>query len=140
MSEKDNIALIQKLYGAFAKGDVKTILDHLASDVEWIMEGPKTIPYAGKFTGPGQVVKFFEGIGSTQDGCTLTTDDYIAQGDRVVTVGRYAATVKATGRKIDCAVAHVFTIKNGKIARMIDFIDTAHTADAYTPKAKTQAA
>jgi ketosteroid isomerase-like protein len=136
MSEKDNIALIRKLYDAFAKGDVKTILDNLTPDVEWIMEGPKVIPYAGRFVGPGQVVKFFEGIGGTQDGCKLTTDDYIAQGDKVVTVGRYAATVKATGRKIDCAVAHVFTFRNGKIAKLVDFIDTAQTAEAYSSKAK----
>ena len=65
----------------------------------------------------------------------LTTDSYIAQGDKVATTGGYSGVVKATGKRFDCAVAHIFTIHDGKVSRFLDFMDTAHMADAYSSSA-----
>jgi uncharacterized protein len=135
MNEQNNVALIQSMYAAFAKGDVQTILNHLDPAVDWTMPGPAVIPFSGKKIGPAQVATFFAALSTTQDNHKLTIDEYIAQGDCVVTTGRYAATVKATGKSIDGAVAHVFTIKNGKVTRFLDFGDTAQMADAYVSSA-----
>lgn len=132
MTEQTNTALIQKVYAAFGAGDIQTILDNLASDVKWTLEGPSSIPFAGTKIGPGQVREFFQTLASTQDKSQLSITDWIAQGDNVATLGRYSCVVKATGKPIDCAVAHVFTIRGGKIARFLDFVDTAQFADAYT--------
>ena len=132
----NNTTLIQTMYAAFGRGDIQTILDHLAPDVEWTLNGPEVIPYSGKKVGPSQVVTFFEALASTQDHPKLTIDEYIAQGDKVATVGRYSAVVKSTGKVIDGPVAHIFTIKNGKVVRFLDFVDTAQMADAYVSAAK----
>ncbi len=51
MNEQQNTVLIQKIYAAFARGDIQTILDNLTSDVEWTLEGPAIIPFAGKRNG-----------------------------------------------------------------------------------------
>jgi ketosteroid isomerase-like protein len=132
MNEQQNVALIQKLYSAFSRGDIQTILDNVTPDVEWILEGPEIIPFAGKRTGPDQVRGFFTALGSTQSDQKLTIDDYIAQGDKVAAVGRYSAVVTATGKKLNSAAAHIFTIRDGKVSRFLDFGDTAQAADAYT--------
>ena len=102
MNEKGNTALIQNVYAAFARGDVQTILDHLTPDVEWILDAPAVIPFAGRRNGPSQVLKFFEALATTQANQKLTTEEFIAQGDKVATIGRYSAVVKATGKRIDC--------------------------------------
>ena len=135
MSEQNNTALIQELYAAFSRGDVPAILSRLADDVEWTTEGPSSIPYVGKLTGPAKVQGFFEALGGTQDNMKLTTESFIAQGDKVATTGRYSGVVKATGKRFDCAVAHIFTIRDGKVTRFLDFMDTAHMADAYSSSA-----
>jgi len=135
MNEQNNKALVEKMYAAFGRGDVQTILDHLAPNVEWTMEGPSILPFVGKKIGPGQVRTFFEGLGTTQENQKLTIDEYIVQGDTLATTGRYAAVVKATGKRFDCAVAHVFTIRDGKVVRFLDFADTAAMADAYISSA-----
>lgn len=131
MNENNNTALIQTMYAAFGRGDVQAILDQLAPDVEWTLDGPAIIPYTGKKVGHAQVLTFFQALATTQDQPKLTIDRYIAQGDDVATIGRFSATVKATGKRFDCAVAHVFTIRNGKITKFLDFVDTAQMADAY---------
>lgn len=131
MNEDNNTALAQSAYAAFGRGDIQSILDKLAPNVEWTLNGPAVIPFAGKKVGPGQVLTFFNALATTQQDQKLTIDEYIAQGDYVATVGRYSATVKATGKRIDCAVAHIFTFRDGKIARFLDFVDTPQMADAY---------
>jgi hypothetical protein len=127
----DNIALVKDIYAGFGRGDVGFILSSLASDVRWTLEGPAILPYAGKRVGPSEVAGFFEALATTQTQQKLTIDEFIAAGDEVITVGRYAARVNATGKYMDTALAHVWTIKSGKITRFLDFADTAGMAAAY---------
>jgi ketosteroid isomerase-like protein len=67
MNEQENIALVKKLYEAFARGDIKTILDQLTDDVKWNNPGPSIIPYSGDRTGPVQVREFFDRLVGTQE-------------------------------------------------------------------------
>jgi uncharacterized protein len=132
MNEEQNTALVRKLYDAFARGDIQTILGNLTGDVEWIQDGPTVIPYAGKKTGPTQVRQFFDALVGTQDKMKITIDHFIAQGDEVATLGRYAATVKATGKQFDSRIAHFFTIRDGKVSRWIGTGDTTDVVAAYS--------
>ena len=135
MKEQHNQALIESLYAAFGRGDIPFILKRLTSDVEWTMEGPSDLPFTGTFRGPEGVLQFFQGLGSTQSNQKLTMTDVIAQGDKVAGVGRYAANVKSTGKSFDSAVAHYFVIRDGKVARFYDFINTHEVAQAYQASA-----
>ncbi len=132
MSEQQNTALIQTLYDSFAKGDIQGILDSLTDDVEWTLEAPSIIPFAGKRKGPSQVLGFFQALAGTQQNMKLTTEKWVAQGDTVATLGRYSGTVTATGKSFDTVVAHFFTIRDGKVSRFVDVGDTAQFVDAYT--------
>jgi ketosteroid isomerase-like protein len=132
MNEQQNAALVRKLYDAFATGDIQTILNSLTGDVEWIQDGPTVIPYAGKKTGPTQVRQFFDALVGTQEKMKVTIDDFIAQGDEVATLGRYEATVKATGKPFNSRIGHFFTIRDGKVSRWIGIGDMTDVAAAYS--------
>jgi uncharacterized protein len=132
MNEQQNTELVANLYAAFAKGDVQTILDHCADDVEWTLEGPEVIPFAGERKGRAQVLEFFQALGGTQTNQKLTTETWVAQGDCVATLGRYSGAVKATGKAFDGPIAHFFTIRGGKVARFVNLGDTAAMVEAYT--------
>jgi ketosteroid isomerase-like protein len=139
MAKKNNVALIEEIYAAYAQGNSQFILDHITDDVDWINEGPDSIPYAGTFKGPKNVQRFFEALASTVEDGRVTAEDWITQGDKVVSTGRFTARVTASGRRIDVPVAHVFTIRNGKIARWVGYADTARVAEAYAASAKSAA-
>ncbi len=47
----------------------------------------------------------------------------------VVVTGRYRATVRSTGAEIDTPIAHLFTVRNGKIEKWVGFSDSAQVAD-----------
>ena len=140
MNEQQNTALIQKLYDSFSKGDIQTILASVTEDVDWGLEGPAAIPFAGKKTGPAQVRGFFEALAGSNRDMKLTIDTFIAQGDRVATMGRFSGTATATGKSFDVPVGHFFLIRNGKVAQFTDYTDTAATLEAYTKAAAARGA
>lgn len=129
--QDQNVALIRKLYDAFAKGDIQTIINHVADDVEWISEGPAVVPWYGKKKGRAGVQEFFHGLASTQENMKLTIDDFVAQDDRVATFGRFKSKTKATGREIDTPIAHFFRIRDGKVVKFLNFGDTAQAEAAF---------
>jgi ketosteroid isomerase-like protein len=130
MQEQENIALVQRLYAAFSTGDIQTILDNANPNAEWVNYGPSTIPYAGNFT--GRVAAFFKAIDESTTGGKVIADKFIAQGDSVVSIGRYTATVRNTGAKIDTPVAHLFAVRDGKVTSWVGFSDSAAVAAAHT--------
>jgi uncharacterized protein len=131
MAQAENKKLVESLYDAFARGDLQYILERVTDDVEWVNEGPKSIPYAGKFSGRAGAQRFFEALSSVEGG-KVTAQEFIVVDDQVVGLGRFTGTVKATGKKIDTALAHVFTIRGGKVSRWLGYGDTARVAEAFS--------
>jgi uncharacterized protein len=64
-----NTQTIQNIYAAFSRGDVPTILSHLADDVVWDNSGvaSKECPWNGNFRGKAKVPGFFTAVGDNLD-------------------------------------------------------------------------
>lgn len=127
MSEQ-NVEFVKGVYGAFDRGDVPGVLGAFADDIEWFeAEG---MPYGGVYHGPDAVAQnVFGPITSDVDGFTLVREEFIGSGDTVVAVVRYTGTGKATGKALDVPAAHVWDIRDGKLARFRQFIDTVKYAE-----------
>ena len=133
MSENANTALIRSLYEAFNRGDIQTILANTESNAEWVNFGPATVPYQGDFR--GRIADFFKAIGESTTGGNVAVDRIFASGDVVVTEGRYTASVRDTGARIDAPIAHIFTVRDGKVTSWRGYGDSAAVAAAHTGKA-----
>lgn len=133
MQAQQNIDLVKRLYDAFRKGDISTILDHLANQFVWRFDAPSIIPFAGNFRTPDEVREYLRHLLEDQKGQVMQTDEFIANEDSVVMLGRYAATVIATNKQIDVVTVHLFSIQAGKVTRFLCFADTAKVAAAYQP-------
>jgi uncharacterized protein len=132
MPEQENVDLIRRLYEAFGKGDINTIIDHLASQFVWRFDAPSSVPFAGDFKTPDEVRRgFFGSLAETQKDQGVKPEEFIARDDNVVVIGRYSAVVTATNKRIDVPLVHVFTIQNGKVTRYLNFTDSATIAEAY---------
>jgi ketosteroid isomerase-like protein len=122
MSE-ESIEFVKGVYGAFARGDVPAVLGAFADDIEWYeAEG---MPYGGLYHGGDAVAQnVFGPITEDIEGFALVTDEFIASGATVAAVVRYTGTGKATGKTLDVPAVHVWDIRDGKLARFRQFIDT----------------
>ena len=114
-------ATVQEIYAAFGGGDVATILSKLADDVVWESEGPAVISFSGIRRGKAEARGFFEALGADHSNPQLTITEYVASGDTVMTIGRYTATVNATGKKFDSPIAHYWKFRDGKVIRYVGF-------------------
>lgn len=133
MSEQTNTAVVQTIYSAFNRGDVQTILSNSADNAEWVNYGPGAVPYFGNFS--ARIPDFFKAIGETTTGGSVAVDRYVASGEVVFCEGRYTATVRDTGAKISAPIAHVFTLRDGKVISWKGYSDSAAVLAAHTGKA-----
>ena len=131
MSAQENISIAQQAYANFQSGDIAALLGLLTDDIQWQLPEIENIPFTGKRQGPEQVAGFFSSLAELQDVLEFTPQTFTAQDDRVVVQGRYRWRVKATGREYAADWAHVFTIRDGKVARFHEYTDSAAAADAY---------
>ena len=59
------------------------------------------------------------------DSFNIEVDDFVDGGDKIVMVGHYTGIYKATGKKFKANATHTWTIKNGKIVKLFQAVDTA---------------
>ena len=115
MNEQANTRLVQQAYQSVGMGDFQSFLNALAQDVQWQLPEMENVPFAGTWRGREEVGRFFSTTAQAQDVIEFEPVDFIAQGDKVVLLGRFASRVKSTGRVSASAWAHVWTVKDGKV-------------------------
>jgi hypothetical protein len=89
------------------------------------------VPTRGRRRGPQEVAKFFEQVGATVDFQKFEPREFIAEGDVVVALGHYQATIKTTRRSFASDWVMVFHMRGGKIARFREFTDSFGLTNAY---------
>jgi uncharacterized protein len=127
-----NIALVQSLYAAFGRGEIKTIVDAAHPSCVWEIVGRRSdFPTLGQFKGQAGIQSFFDATGEHLDFKEFSPRQFFAADDRVFVLGHYAMTVKKTGKPIDTDWCHVFTVHGGKVTAFTEFTDTAQAAEAW---------
>jgi ketosteroid isomerase-like protein len=132
---EQNITVVQQVYNNFKAGNIQALLDMLPDNVTWHLPEIEGVPFAGKRTGRDAVRDFFVGVEANQETLEFEPREFIAQGDKVVSLGHYRWRVKTTGREFSSDFAHVFTVRDGKIVSFQEYTDTASAARAYQKSA-----
>ena len=98
MSEQENIAIAQQGYNNFKTGNIGALLDQLSADITWQLPEIKGVPLAGRRTGRDGVADFFATVARDQEVLEFEPREFVAQVDKVVSLGHYKWRVKETGR------------------------------------------
>ena len=130
-AHRENIALVQHLYAAFAQGDIPLLQTVLSNDIDWLFYGPSEIPFAGHYRGKEEVAGFFNKALETSDFLEFEPREFLPGTNSVLVQGRERMRAKATGRIWETEWAHVFTIENGKIVKLREYYDTAVIVEAF---------
>ena len=131
------VAQVQAAYADFGRGDIQSLLNRFADDIDWYSPGEGTaIPYAGRLQGKAQVAKFFDGVGANLEFHEFNPSEFISQGDVVVAIGTWDATVRGTDVRIKDGFAMVFRLRDGKIADFREYSDAREYAAALASRAK----
>ena len=125
-----NLDAVKKFYELAAKGE--STLDLMTDDIEWTLLGPEDhIPYIGTYKGKDQYMQWLQTFLSHIEILEFPVHDLVADGDRSVALGHEKIRGKSTGRECSYDWAHVWTIKDGKLAKYTEFVDTAAVMLAF---------
>ena len=121
-----NIQTVRSIYESFGRGDIATILGHLAEDVAWEYDKAEAgIPWLAPRRGRAEAQKFFEALAAV-DFQQFQPKVQLENGSTVVGLNDVSFTVKATGKRVDeVDEVHIWHFDaNGKVARFCHKTDT----------------
>jgi hypothetical protein len=132
---QSNREIIVSFYAAVARADGQSALSVFDPAIVWTeAEG---FPYADRspYVGPAAVAEgvFFR-LGFEWDNFQAVPSEYLDAGDRIVALGRYYGTYKATKIELDAQFAHIWTLRDGKIAAFQQYTDAAQAVRAVNGK------
>jgi ketosteroid isomerase-like protein len=94
-----NLQTVQSIYAAFGRGDIPFILEQLAPDVQWEVDGSTTdVPWLKRRDGREGALAFFQSLAAL-DFQKFEVSGVFEIGDRVIGLCNVEATVRATGKK-----------------------------------------
>jgi ketosteroid isomerase-like protein len=126
---QENVQVVREVYESFVRGDVPAVLEQLDQRVEWNVAENFIYADLNPYVGPQAVLEgLFTRLGSEWEGFTPKPEEWLDAGDRVVVLGTYTGTYKATEREVRAQFAHVWVVREGKVESVQQYTDTKQFA------------
>jgi ketosteroid isomerase-like protein len=129
MSTQENVQIVKDFLAALGRRDKKGLLALSAEDIEWIIPG-EDWPLAGTHRGHAGLENLLQKANETVETSYPEPPEFIAQGDRVLVVGVATGRIKATSRTFEDDWVFAITVRNGKVTKIREYIDTQALARA----------
>lgn len=121
---------VKAFYVALGQGDVSAVLALLTPDARWT-EAEGFPYYSGTWIGPDAVRdNLLVPVARDWADFKATPEDFLVQGDRVVSLGLYTGIFKRSGRSVAAKFAHVWTTAGSQISGFEMYTDTAKVREA----------
>ena len=124
----ENKQIIENTYKCFASGDIPGLLGTFDENIEWTeAEG---FPYGGTYVGANAILEnVFMKLGGEWEGFSAVPDEILDAGDKIVALGTYSGKYHATGKSMKVPFAHVYTLRDGKIVKFVQYTDTLKVSE-----------
>ncbi|QND44259.1 nuclear transport factor 2 family protein (plasmid) [Rhizobium lusitanum] len=128
MSIEKNIQIVKDFFAAIGRGDRQALLALVAEDIKWIVPG-EDWPLAGTYRGHAGLADLLDTASRSMETST-EPQEFVAQGDRVLVVGFARGKVKATNKPFEDDWIFAITVRDGRLTRIQEYIDTQALARA----------
>ncbi len=127
-------AIVQKLYAAFQKGDLPTLLEHMTDTIDWgiAAQTPSAVPWYGIGSGKEYAASFFNALAKECDFTRFEPTEFFENENGVACLVRYDATLKRNGHKVSQEVMHHFGFQGERVSRWRAWEDTARLLTAWS--------
>ena len=129
MSTDKNVQTVKEFFAAIGRGDKEGLLALVAEDIEWIIPG-ENWPLAGTHRGRAGVAGVLQKASEELETTYPEPPEFVAQGDRVLVVGVATGKIKATNKTFKDDWVFAITVRNGKLTKIREYIDTQALARA----------
>ena len=133
--EARNVELLRKAYGTWGTSRGASAdhwLDICADKIAFgsLANGPPGSAYLTAYQSRDELKGYFAGLSRDWEMMEYEVDHFVAQGDRVVMLGRCAWRFRKTGKVVWTQKANSWRFENGKAVEFFEFYDTAQVMAA----------
>jgi hypothetical protein len=129
MSTQDSVQIVKNFFAAMGSGDKQGLLALAAENIEWIIPG-EDWPLAGTHRGHAELADVLQKASEEVETTYPEPPEFVAQGDRVLVVGVATGKIKATNKTFEDHWVFAITVRNGKVTKIREYIDTQALARA----------
>src|ERR1700732_5390610 len=129
MSIEENVQVVKDFFAAIGSGDKQRLLALVAEDIEWIIPG-EDWPLAGTHCGHAGLADVVQKASEEVETTYPAPPEFVAQGDRVLVIGVATGKIKATNKRFKDDWVFDITVRNGKVTKIREYIDTQALARA----------
>jgi ketosteroid isomerase-like protein len=129
MSIDKNIQIVKGFFASMSSSDPQDLLALVAEDIEWIIPG-EGWALAGTHRGHAGVTAVLRRASQEIEMTYPTPPEFVAQGDRVLVVGVATGKIKATNLPFHDEWIFDITVREGKLTKIREYIDTQALARA----------
>jgi ketosteroid isomerase-like protein len=114
---QENVEVVRRLFSALDENEFQEVLGLFDPDVEWSAT-------EGTFHGIDGVVTMFIEWMEPWDEHSIDPEEFIESGDhRVLATIRLSGRGTRSGMEIDQRFFHLYTLRDGKINRVVEYVD-----------------
>ena len=130
MTEEENVETLRRAYALWNDSKADSVdhwLNLIADDVKWrsLAAGATGMEFTRDYDSKADVQRYFADLGSQWAMNYYTVEEFIAQGDRVVMVGRCGWRNKKTGATVDTPKVDILKMQDSRIVEFFELYDTA---------------
>jgi len=129
MSVESNVQVVKNFLAAIGSGDTQRVLALAAEDMEWIVPGEEW-PLAGTHRGHAGLKDVLQKAAKEVETTYPQPPEFVAQGNRVMVIGIATGKIKATDKAFKDEWVFDITVRDGKLVKLKEYIDTQALARA----------
>ena len=114
---------------AVGRRDTQGLLALSAEDIEWIVPG-EDWPLAGTHSGHAGLADVLQKASEEVETTYPGPPEFVSQGERVLVIGVATGKIKATNKAFKDEWVFDITVRDGKLTRIQEYIDTQALARA----------
>ncbi len=134
MTTEENVQIVKNFFAAMGSTNKQALLALVAEDIEWIIPG-EDWPLAGTHRGRAGLAAVLQKASEEVETTYPAPPEFVAQGDRVLVIGSAKGKIKATNKMFEDHFVFAITVRDGKLAKIREYIDTQALARAAQPDA-----
>jgi ketosteroid isomerase-like protein len=138
MSVEENVQIVKDFFAAMGGHNKQDLLALVAEDIEWIIPG-EDWPLAGTHRGRAELAAVLKKASEEVETTYPKPPEFVAQGDRVLVVGVATGKIKATNKSFKDDWVFDITIRDRKVTKIREYIDTQALARASQMDASKRA-
>ncbi len=126
---RENLEIVQRIYDAFAEGDLEGAMRCFDADVEW-SEPPESPGADTPYRGRDGARRSLDAWLHAWDHYELEVDELIDAGKQILVRSRQRVRGKGSGIEIDQPLFNLWTLRDGRVIRMRMYHDEGAARNA----------